>query len=33
MAHKQLWHAMTNIGATNSKHTKTYDITKNHGFP
>jgi hypothetical protein len=22
MAHKKLWHAMTNIGAINSKHTK-----------
>ncbi len=24
MAHKTLWHAMTNIGAIHSKHTKTY---------
>jgi hypothetical protein len=24
MAHKKLWHAMTNIGAINSKHTKAY---------
>jgi len=30
---KKKWHAMTNIGAINSKHTKTYDITKNHGLP
>jgi hypothetical protein len=28
MAHKKLWHAMTNIGAINSKHTKTYNVTK-----
>jgi hypothetical protein len=33
MAHKQLWHAMTNIGAINSRHTKTYGVTKNHGLP
>jgi hypothetical protein len=33
MAHKKLWHAMTNIGAMNSRHTKTYGVTKNHGFP
>jgi hypothetical protein len=33
MAHKKLWHAITNIGDTNSKHTKTYDVTKNHGLP
>jgi hypothetical protein len=25
--------SMTNIGAINSKHTKTYGITKNHGLP
>ncbi len=24
MAHKKLWHAMTNISAINSKYTKTY---------
>jgi len=24
MAHKKLWHAMTNIGAINSKHIKAY---------
>jgi hypothetical protein len=24
---------MTNIGAINSKHTKTYGVTKNHGLP
>jgi len=29
----QKWHAMTNIGAINSKHTKTYGVTKNHGLP
>ncbi len=28
MAHKKLWHAMTNIGAINSRHTKTYGVTK-----
>jgi hypothetical protein len=28
MAHKKLWHAMTNIGAMNSKHTKSYGVTK-----
>jgi hypothetical protein len=33
MAHKQLWHDMTNIDAINSKHIKTYGVTKNHGFP
>jgi hypothetical protein len=31
--HKKKWHAMTNIGAINSKHTKTYGVTKNHGLP
>ncbi len=31
MAHKKLWHAMTNIGAINSRQ-KTYDVTKNHGL-
>jgi hypothetical protein len=30
---KNLWHAMTNIGAINSKHIKIYDVTKNHGLP
>jgi len=30
---KKLWHAMTNIVAINSKHTKTYGVTKNHGLP
>jgi hypothetical protein len=29
MAHKKLWHAMANIGAINSKHIKTYGVTKN----
>jgi hypothetical protein len=24
---------MTNIGAINSKHTKTYGVTKNYGLP
>jgi hypothetical protein len=33
IAHKKLWHAMTNIGAINSRHTKTYGVTKNHGLP
>jgi hypothetical protein len=33
MAHKKLWLAMTNIGAINSRHTKTYVVTKNHGLP
>ncbi len=33
MAHKNIWHAMTNIGAINSKHTKTYGVTKNYGLP
>jgi hypothetical protein len=28
MAHKKIWHAMTNIGAINSRHTKIYDVTK-----
>jgi hypothetical protein len=33
MAHKKLWHAMTNIGAMNSKHIKNYGVTKNHELP
>jgi hypothetical protein len=33
MAHKKLWHGMTNIGAINSKHTKIYVVSKNHGLP
>jgi hypothetical protein len=33
MAHKTLWHAMTNIVVINSRFTKIYDVTKNHGFP
>jgi hypothetical protein len=33
MAHKKLWHAMTNIGVINSKHTKTYVVTKYHTLP
>jgi hypothetical protein len=33
MAHKKLWHAMTNIGAINSRHTKIYGVTKNYGLP
>jgi hypothetical protein len=33
MAHKKLWHAMTNISAIYSRHTKIYGVTKNHGFP
>jgi hypothetical protein len=28
MAHKKLWHVMTNIGAINSKHTKTRGVKK-----
>jgi hypothetical protein len=32
MAHKQLWHAMINIDAIKSKYTKTYGVTKIHGF-
>jgi hypothetical protein len=28
MAHKKLWHVMKNIGAINSKHTKTYGVMK-----
>jgi hypothetical protein len=28
----KLWHAMTNINAINSRHMKTYDVTKNHGL-
>jgi hypothetical protein len=32
MAHKNLWHAMTNIGAINSKHKKSYGVIKNHGL-
>jgi hypothetical protein len=28
MAHKNLWHAMTNIGAIKSRHPKTYDVIK-----
>jgi hypothetical protein len=31
--HTKIWHAMTNIGAINSKHTKIYGVTKNHGLP
>ncbi len=26
--HTKIWHAMTNIGVINSKHTKTYGVTK-----
>jgi hypothetical protein len=33
MAHKKLWYAMTNIGAIDLRHTRTYGITKNHGLP
>jgi hypothetical protein len=32
MAHKKMWHAMTNIGAINSRHT-IYGVTRNHGLP
>jgi hypothetical protein len=30
--HQKKWHAMTNIGAINSKHTKNYGVTINHGL-
>jgi len=30
---KNKWHAMTTISAINSKHTKTYGVTKNHILP
>jgi hypothetical protein len=30
MALKKLWHTMTNIGAINSRHTKTCGVTKDH---
>jgi hypothetical protein len=33
MARKKLWHAMTNIGAINSRHTIIYDVTKKYGLP
>jgi len=33
MASKNKWHDMTNIGAINSRHTKTYGVIKNHGLP
>jgi hypothetical protein len=33
MANKKLWHAMTNIGAINSRHAIDYGVTKNHGLP
>jgi hypothetical protein len=33
MAHKKLWHAMTNIGVINSRHIKAYVVIKNHGLP
>jgi hypothetical protein len=29
----KIWHAMTNINAINSRHTKIYGVTKNHGLP
>jgi hypothetical protein len=32
MTHKNKWHGMTNIGAINSRHTKIYGVTKNHGL-
>jgi hypothetical protein len=31
--HKKKCHAMTNIGAINSRYTKMYGVTKNHGLP
>jgi hypothetical protein len=33
MAHKKLWHAITNIDAINSKHTQIYGVIKSHGLP
>jgi hypothetical protein len=33
MAHKKLWHAMTNIGAINLRNIKIYVVKKNHGLP
>jgi len=33
IAHKKLLHAMVNTGAINSRHKKTYGVTKNHGLP
>jgi hypothetical protein len=33
MAHKKLWHAMTNIVAINSRHTKLYGVTKIQELP
>jgi hypothetical protein len=32
MAHKKIWHAMTNIGAINLEHKKIYGVTKYHGL-
>jgi hypothetical protein len=32
MAYKNILHVMTNIGAINARHTKTYGVTKNHGL-
>jgi hypothetical protein len=32
MGHKKSWHVMTNIGAINLKHTKTYGVTKNMDY-
>jgi hypothetical protein len=29
MSHKKLWHGMSNVGATNLRHIKTYGVTKN----
>jgi hypothetical protein len=33
MAQKKKLHVMTNIGAINSKHSKTYGVAKYHGLP
>jgi hypothetical protein len=33
MEHNTLWHAMINIGAINSSHTKSYGVAENHGLP
>jgi hypothetical protein len=33
MAHKKLWHAMTNIGVINLRNTKAYVVIENNGLP
>jgi hypothetical protein len=32
MAHKKLWHTMTNIGAINSRHIEIQGVKKDHGL-